>query len=97
MNADWIRTAFVVIDSLIEHLEHRSDVRAQIPDSEVLLVAVVAAKYFQNHHERALWVMRETRYLSGRLSVSRFNRRLHKLADWLTFIILTLERRSSIL
>jgi hypothetical protein len=43
MDAYWIITAFVVIDTLMEHLGHRSDVRAQVPDSEILTIAVVAA------------------------------------------------------
>jgi len=90
MDADWIITAFVLIDTLMERLGHQSDVRAQVPDSEVILIAVVAAKYFQNHHERAVCILRETRYLSGRIAVCRFNRRLHKLADWLAFIAMTL-------
>jgi hypothetical protein len=90
MNADWIITAFVVIDSLMDELEHQSHVLANVPDSEIVLIAVVAAKYFHNHHERAVCVLRECRYLSGHISVSRFNRRLHKLADWLAFIPTTL-------
>src|SRR5262245_51038673 len=90
MNAEWIITAFVVIDTLLERLEHQSDVRAHVPDSEILTIAVVAAKYFQNHHERAVCVLRECGYLSGTLSVSRFNRRLHALADWLTCSAVTL-------
>jgi hypothetical protein len=90
MDATWIITAFVVIDTLMEQLSHRSDVRAQIPDSEVILIAVVAAKYFQNHQERAVCILRETRYLSGQIDVTRFNRRLHKLAAWLAFIATTL-------
>jgi hypothetical protein len=90
MDAEWIITAFVLIDTLMERLGHQSDVRAQVPDSEVILIAVVAAKYFQNHHERAVCILRETRYLSGRIAVCRFNRRLHKLADWLAFIATTL-------
>jgi hypothetical protein len=49
MDATWIITAFVLIDTLMERLGHQSDVRAQVPDSEVILIAVVAAKYFQNH------------------------------------------------
>ena len=36
MDATWIITAFVVIDTLMERLGHRSDVRAQVPDSEIL-------------------------------------------------------------
>ena len=45
MDATWIITAFVVIDTLMERQGHRSDVRAQVPDSEILTIAVVAAKY----------------------------------------------------
>jgi len=86
MDATWIITAFVVIDTLMERLGHRSDVRAQVPDSEILTIAVVAAKYVGSHHERAAPMMRELGYLSGRISVSRFNRRLHQLADWMVWI-----------
>ena len=48
-----------------------------------MTVAVVAARYFQNHHERALLMLRELGYLRRSLSVSRFNRRLHACSDWL--------------
>jgi hypothetical protein len=47
----------------------------------MLTVAVLAAKYFQNHYERALNLLIRLGYVS-RLSVSRFNRQLHKLRDW---------------
>ncbi len=90
MDADWIIPTFVLIDTLLECLGHQTDCRAQVPDSEVILIAVVSAKYFQNHHERAGGILLETRYLSGHLDVTRFNRRLHKLADWLDFIARTL-------
>jgi hypothetical protein len=90
MNAIWIVTVFVIIDDLMEHLDHRSHPLARVPDAEVLTVAVVAAKYFQNHHERALVVLSQLGYLSGRISTSRFNRRLHALADWLDFSVDTL-------
>jgi transposase, IS4 family len=86
MDATWIITAFVVIDTLMERLGHRSDVRAQVPDSEILTIAVVAAKYVGSHHERAVQIMHGCGYLSGRISVSRFNRRLHQLADWMAWI-----------
>jgi hypothetical protein len=86
MNADWIVAAFIVIDTVLERLEHRNHVLAQGPDAEILTVAVVAAKFFQNHHERAVCVLGANGYLSGTLSVSRFNRRLHALADCLVFM-----------
>jgi hypothetical protein len=61
-----------------------------VPDSEVILIAVAAAKYFQNHHERAICILRQAHYLSGRIDVTRFNRGLHMFADWLAFIATSL-------
>jgi hypothetical protein len=43
MDAYWMIPAVVVIDTLMEHLGQRCDVRAQVPDSEILTIAVVAA------------------------------------------------------
>jgi Transposase DDE domain len=90
MDATWILTAFVLIDTLMEHLEHRTDVRAQVPVSQVILIAVLSAKYFANQHERAVCILRESGYLSGWIALTRFNRRLQKLADWLSFIATSL-------
>jgi len=44
MNAEWIITAFVLIVTLLSRLDHPSHKLAQVPDSEILIVAVVAAK-----------------------------------------------------
>jgi len=90
MNDDFIVTAYVILDELMAALGHRDDRRAGAGDAEVLTVAVVAAKYFQNHLERGLQMMHLGRYLSGPLSVSRFNRRLHALGDWLGLAVETL-------
>ncbi len=90
MDDDFIVTAYVVLDKTMAALGHHDDVRAGASDAEVLTVAVVAAKYFQNHLARALQVMHMGHYLSGALSVSRFNRRLHRLAAWLGLAVETL-------
>jgi hypothetical protein len=90
MDADWIITAFVLIDTVLDRFNHRSHVLAQVPDSEIVLVAVIAAKYFQNHQERALCIVRALGYLSGKIEISRFNRRLHALSAWLGFLAITL-------
>ena len=86
MNAEWMITNFVIMDDLMMHLDHHSHPLAQVPDSEILILAVVAAKYFANHHERSVGILQQLGYLSGRISVSRFNRRLHALADWMAFM-----------
>ncbi len=62
-------TAFVVIDKTLAALGHRDDVRARASDAAVLTVAVVAARYCQNHLARALGVMHLGRYLSGGLAL----------------------------
>lgn len=87
MNDTLIVTIFVTIDEVMTLLDHCSHPQAGASDSEVLTVAVVAACQFQNHHARALGMMHALHYLSGDLSVSRFNRRLHALADWLPLLL----------
>jgi hypothetical protein len=89
MNDTYIVTGFVVIDDLLILMNHQDDSRAEVSDSEIIIVAVVAAKYFQNHQERALSLMKRLKYIRS-LSISRFNRRLHdlltelwQLAEWL--------------
>ena len=86
MDEDLIVAAYVVIAEVMEAAGHRSHRLAGVTDAEVLTVAVVAAACFQNHHAVALAVMHKG-YLSGRLSTSRFNRRLHALASWLEGIL----------
>lgn len=90
MNEDRIVTSYVVIDDSLKGFGHNSHVLAKISDTEVLWVAIMAAMYFQNHHERALVVLKKMGYLRQSLSVSRFNRRLHQLGEWLPGILMIL-------
>ena len=86
MNDIYIVTVYSVIADLLQAYDYQDDPRASISAAEILTVAVVAAKYFQNHHERALCVLVKLGDIPG-LSVSRFNRRLHALHDWLYGIV----------
>ena len=90
MDDDFIVPVYVVIDEMMRTLAHRDHPLAGVSDAEVLTVAVVAAKHFQNHHALALATLQRQGYLSGALSPSRFNRRLHALADWFRLIQETL-------
>jgi hypothetical protein len=87
MNEDVIITALGVIDEVMRGLGHESHTLSSVSDSEVLLIGVVADLYFRNDQERALCVMLGMGYVSGHLSVSRFNRRLHALSGWLELIV----------
>lgn len=82
MNDTYIVTTYVVIDDILKAWEFEDDCRTTGHAAETLTVAVLAAKYFQNHHERALCLLIRLGYVS-RVSASRFNRQLHKLRDWL--------------
>jgi hypothetical protein len=84
MNDTLIVTVYVVLDDLLRAMGHRTDPRAQTSDSEVLMIGVIAACQFANHHERTLCILRALGYLSGPLSISRFNRRFHALAHRLS-------------
>lgn len=77
-------SVFCISDELMKHFGHQSHPLAHMSDAEVITVAVVAAKYFQNHQERALAVMTGLG-LVPTLSISRFNRRLHGLKHWLDY------------
>src|SRR5687768_6637311 len=88
MNEDTIVTSYVVTDDSLKVFGHQSHVLATLSDAEVLWVAIIAAMYFQNHQERALFVLRRMGYLSRSLSLSRFNGRLHQLAEWLPGILM---------
>ena len=82
MKDTYIVTAFVVIDGVLKAFGFKDDVRVSGTAAEILTVGVIAAKYFQNHHERALCIMSRLGNVHG-LSVSRFNRCLHAWRGWL--------------
>jgi Transposase DDE domain len=86
MNDTYIVTTYVVIDDVLKAYGFADDRRVSSTAAEILTVGVIAAKYFQNHHERALCLMIRLGYVHD-LSVSRFNRRLHALREWLYGII----------
>ena len=74
MNDDYIVPVYVMIDDVLRLMNYEDDVRATVSAAEVL--TVVAARFFQNHHERALCILQKLGDVP-RLSVSRFNRHLH--------------------
>ena len=68
MTAEHIIGIYVVIEETMSALGHTSHQLATVSDAEVLTVAVVAAAFFGNHHERTLVVLRAPGYLSHALS-----------------------------
>ena len=87
MDDHFIVTTFTVIDDLMTEIGHHTHTLATVSDAEILTVAISASKYFKGHFETALNVMKQTHWIKPNLSISRFNRRLHHLADWLGFTL----------
>jgi hypothetical protein len=85
MDDTYIITVFVVFDELCQTLLPALKYRPKMTPAEIITVAVVAARYFNNNLERALLVMCQTHYIpaSRCLSLSRFNRQLHRYADFM--------------
>jgi hypothetical protein len=74
------------VDDLLKALNHKSDVRQQVSDAQVITVAVVAALHFGGNFEKANFVLSEFGWFSKRLSRSRYSRRLRALQDLLQIL-----------
>jgi len=97
MDDTFIVTVFVVFDQLCQTFLGQPKYHPKMVPAEVMLVAVVAARYFNNNLERALVLLRQRHYIpaSRCLSLSRFNRQLHRQADFLDFCLHTLMELAS--
>jgi hypothetical protein len=63
MDATWMISTVVLTDTAMTNLDHQSDVRAGVPDSEIITVALVAAKYVANNHRIALNFMHQLHFI----------------------------------
>lgn len=89
MDDHFIVTVFLVLDDLCQVLLPPAKYHPKMTPAEIMLVAVVAARHFNNNLERALLLLCQTGYLPAArcLSVSRFNRQLHRYGDFLDFCL----------
>jgi hypothetical protein len=87
MNERVIIATYVVIDEVLQQAGQTDHRLSQVSDAEVWTIAIVAALYFHNHQERALCMMRLSGYIPGALSISRYNRRIHALREWLAMLL----------
>lgn len=92
MDATFVTSVYVIFDEIVKAVLEPVKYKPKMMPAEILLVAVVAARYFHNNLERALMLMQQTGYLPARrsLSISRYNRQLHHYASLLEFCLDTL-------
>ena len=72
---------FCLCADMLEALQHREDRQCRMTDAEVMTTAIVAMLYFGGNFRLASQYMCEHRYIPMMLSRSRFNRRVHRVAD----------------
>ena len=92
MNDDFIIPVYLVLEEISQNTIGEPKYKPKMSPAEILLVAIVAARYFNNNLERALLVLGQTGHIppQRRLSVSRFNRQLHRYQDLLELCLQTL-------
>lgn len=83
MDVHFIVTVYVTIDDICQQFLGQVKYKPKMAPAEIVWVAIVAARYFNNNLERALIVLSQTGYIPAerRLSVSRYNRQLHQQRD----------------
>lgn len=81
LTRDKIIGIFCFIDDLLKTSRHDEDQRRQVSDSEVITTAVVSSLYFGGHQDKARQFMKMSGLVPRMLDKSRFNRRLHGVAE----------------
>lgn len=72
---------FCLCDDLLKGLHHYEDPQCQMTDAEVMTTAIIAMLYFRGNFRQSSQFLYEYGYMPHMLSRSRFNRRLHRVAD----------------
>lgn len=77
---------YCFLDDLLKAMNHKSDVREQINDAQVITTAVIAMLYFGGNYQKSLTSVADADIFSKSLSRSRFSRRLNRISDLLHLI-----------
>ena len=81
---------FCLCGDLLKALHHVEDKQSQMKDAEVMTAAIVAMLYYRGNFRMACQFLYEYGYMPHMLSRSRFNRRLHRIADLFLTLFLSL-------
>lgn len=92
MDDYFIVSVYVTVATICDQFVPPAKYKPKMTVAEIVLVAIVAARYFNNNLERTLILMSQTGYIPSqrRLSVSRYNRQLHQHLDVLELCLAVL-------
>lgn len=83
LTEDKIIRIYCIVDDILKGINHAEDSRRKVSDSEIITTALVSALYFGGHLDNSRGFMKMTKLVPAMLDKSRFNRRLHQLAELL--------------
>jgi hypothetical protein len=72
---------YCIVDDLLKANYHSEDCRRIMSDAEVITTALVAAQFFGGNQAQACQYLKEQGLIPKMLDKSRFNRRLHGIAN----------------
>ena len=87
-----IVVVFCLCDDMLKALHHFEEDQCHLTDAEVMTTAIVAMLYFKGNFRLASQYLCEHGYIPNMLSCSRFNRRLHRLAELFLTLFLRLGK-----
>ena len=85
-----IIVVFCLCADMLKSLHHSEDRQCRMSDAEVMTTAIIAMLYFKGNFCLASQYLYEYGYIPNMLSRSRFNRRLHRIADLFLTLFLRL-------
>lgn len=85
-----IIVVFCLSDDLLKSLHHYEDKQCRMSDAEVMTTAIIAMLYFKGNFSLASRFLYDGRYIPNMLGKSRFNRRLHRIAELFLTLFLRL-------
>jgi len=73
---------FCITDDILKGLKIQDDIQCRMSTAEVITTVLVAARFFGGNHANARKFMLDHCYVYKMLSKSQFNRRLHKVDEF---------------
>ena len=80
-----ITTIYVVIDTICQKMLSTPPQKQKMADAEIVTIAICSALFFNSNHEKALVWLHISGYFPQVLSLSRFNRRVHRMKDFIEY------------
>ena len=80
-----ITTIYVVIDTICQKMLSTPPQKQKMTDAEIVTIAVCSALFFNSNHEKALVWLHISGYFPQVLSLSRFNRRVHRMKEFIEY------------